>query len=954
MKRCLALWLLLGCLPAISWAQTGYAFGRNKIQYTQFDWHILPTAHFDVYYYPEMRPLAEIGAAYAEAQYAELQNRFQFTLSTRVPLIFYATNLHFKQTTTTDGFIPDGVGGFFEFLKGRVVLPANGDLNRFKRVIRHELVHVFTFNKLTRILRDHRKPPDRLPPLWLTEGIAEYWSGEADEQHEMVLRDLVASNTFVPLEDLDRIAGTYQMYKQGEAFCRFVAETWGDEFLLRIFENSWRDVRFSEVLELTLHRPFREIGATWEQWVKAQYFPKLAESAPPSRVGALLFRQKGTFMKPVGWRDVQGQHWVFAYGNTGSYSNLYRQKTDSLYRPMGRPEVLVRGERSERFEAFHFFESALDVSADGQVAFVTKSGEQDVLHVYDLYKRRIQTTIRLPELVAMYSPSWNPDGTKLVFIGLEKSGFSDLYTVDIRDKHLEKLTNDPFDDRNPDWSPDGQTVVFSSDRAGGSEGNYHIFEWNFKSRQIRPMTFGSTRDYDPKFSPDGQQFLFIRAEREADGKWSAQNAWVKAAFPEAQETRVTRITSVLLDADWAPDNVLLATTMEQLRFQSRAMGELPQERRTEQLSPDIVRLGEKPVIQRFSANNGLRNQPYRKKFGLDAAQTVVNQNQVYGVNGAGYVVFSDLMGQDYLLFTMYNTARSQSQFLRSMSFSATRMQIQKRTTTAYGVYRVGGLRYDLTDPDAVATYPVFWESEWGGFGAVSYPLTFFDRLEISTGLAWNDKNIPLRQIRRKALLLSNSVSFVHDSALYGWNGPIEGWRANFLLGYSTDVWRSNVSYYHAIADLRGYWRIRPTVTWANRAMGRISEGKEARLFYMGGTWDLRGFPLFDIRGRKTWLASSELRFSILENPALWIPVLEPFGIVNLRGALFADAGHAWNADYRFRESQLWTGETLGATGLGLRMNMFGGLVLRYDLGWRWRDDFRVHEPFRQFLFGWDF
>ncbi|MEM9998560.1 MAG: hypothetical protein AAF809_12740, partial [Bacteroidota bacterium] len=123
--RCLVLAVVALALcapPAV--AQYGFSFGRNKVQYEDFDWHVIETEHFDVYYYPEMEELAEYGAAFAEEVYDELEHRFNFSLVRRVPLMFYATNLHFKQTNITPGFIPDNVGGFFEFLKGRVVVPS--------------------------------------------------------------------------------------------------------------------------------------------------------------------------------------------------------------------------------------------------------------------------------------------------------------------------------------------------------------------------------------------------------------------------------------------------------------------------------------------------------------------------------------------------------------------------------------------------------------------------------------------------------------------------------------------------------------------------------------------------------------------------------------------------------------------------------------------------------------
>ena len=262
--RTLAVLAVTAALAAPVAAQYHNYFGRNKVQYEGFDWHVLHTDHFDIYYYPEMQALAEHGAHFAEEVYGEMENRFNLSLNHRVPLIFYSSNLHFKQTNVTPGFIPDGVGGFFEFLKGRVVIPANGDLHRFRRVIRHELVHVYTYSKLARVMRDHRRPFQIFPPLWFTEGLAEYWSGEPDYQHEMVLRDAIASNYLVPLENIDRIFGTYLMYKQGEAICRFIAERYGEEKLLLLIENFWRDTDFRKVMEHVLREDYRVISAEWD------------------------------------------------------------------------------------------------------------------------------------------------------------------------------------------------------------------------------------------------------------------------------------------------------------------------------------------------------------------------------------------------------------------------------------------------------------------------------------------------------------------------------------------------------------------------------------------------------------------------------------------------------------------------------------------------------------------
>jgi outer membrane protein assembly factor BamA len=70
-------------------------------------------------------------------------------------------------------------------------------------------------------------------------------------------------------------------------------------------------------------------------------------------------------------------------------------------------------------------------------------------------------------------------------------------------------------------------------------------------------------------------------------------------------------------------------------------------------------------------------------------------------------------------------------------------------------------------------------------------------------------------------------------------------------------------------------------------------------------------------------------------------------LVGIRGALFFDAGNAWDDDYL---------ETLGSIGAGARLNLGGALVLRYDLGKRIEGNFTKLQTglFQQFFFGWDF
>ncbi|MEM1096765.1 MAG: BamA/TamA family outer membrane protein [Bacteroidota bacterium] len=981
-------------------AQYGlYHFGRNKIQYDDFDWQILKTEHFDIYYYPEMQELAEYGASFAEEVYDELEHRFNTSLNHRVPMIFYASNLHFKQTNVTPGFIPDGVGGFFEFLKGRVVIPANGNIHQFKRVVRHEMVHVFTYAKVIRVLRDHRVPTDRFLPLWFTEGIAEYWSGPAEHQHEMVIRDALFSNMFVPLENMYRISGSYQMYKQGEAFFRFISETYGEEKILEMMENLWRDRDFRRVTEITLQEDFLVTADRWDKWMRKIYYPRLQEADAPSLIADGL-SYRGFASKPVYYRYNDGTRKVIYTGNEGSYSNVFAVEVDTAFVPAGKAKVLIRGERDNRFEAFHLFESQMDVSEDGKLAFVTKSGARDVVHVFDLEADKMLATYEFDDLIAIYSPAWNPDGTGLAFMSIDQSGFADLYTYDTQTAALRKLTDDHYDVRDPAWSPDGRYIAFTSDRtAVGHHGYYNLFIYDLTDGHIEYVTYGQRKDFAPTWSPDGQHLMFTSAVPEHDGRWSAQDIWVADMSPpsgpqiastalvdtkpvfQGRRTlhRLTKVTSATFDPQWTDDGNVIFASFEQFRFTVRQLDDvdalIAAPKNTERV--DLTDTGERWAFERTEGEDlGTERVRYRRKYQLDIAQGALSQNPVLGTTGGAMVAFSDMLGDEFIYATVFNTGTAGNRdFLESFSAMVSRYHLNGRANFGYGIYRFGGLRYDITDPDAPSEFPLFTETIWGAQGMVSYPLSMFRRIELNTSLSWSDKNIPIRQIDRQALLLSNSISLTHDNALYSYNGPIQGRRSSFTLAYTTDVLNSNVSYYSLIGDVRNYWRIAPRVTFASWGQARMNFGRESRLYVAGGSWDLRGFGFFDVRGQKMWFTSHELRFPLVDFPGLILPFLQPFGIVNIKGALFFDAAHAWNDEY-FREDyrnaeggfddaearnnfsrdrNLFAGETLGSAGVGLRMNLFGGIVLRYDYGRRYRDGFeRQDKVFRQFFFGYNF
>ena len=913
-----------------------YYFGRNKVQYTSFDWKVLRTEHFDIYYDSAMRELAERGAHFAEESYKHHEQQFNHNISHRVPLIFYSSHLHFEQTNTTAGFIPEGVGGFFEFMKGRVVIPFDGSMQRFEHVICHELVHVFMHSKINRVLLDHRQSQDRTPPLWFTEGLAEFWSTGWDTQAEMVMRDAVLNNYVVPLNDMDRISGSFLMYKEGQNLLGFLAEQYGPEKVLLLMENFWKASSFSEVMKLTIGKTYKEFDEAWLYHLKKQYYPVFAEEDLPSGVTKNVvdagFNSKPLFFKRDGKREV------YFIGNHTGYSGIYRVNLDQE-KPV--PEIVIEGERTDEFEAFHLLQNKLDISRDGILAFVTKSGETDVLHLYDLKSDRLRETLRLQDLVVLGSPSWSPDGHCIAISSVDRSGRSDLYIFDMTTRTLTRLTNDIYEDRDPAWSPDGTTIVFCSDRnPDGKKGILNLFTYDLKTAEIEYLTIGPSNYFSPAWSGDGR-FLMFTSDIEG-----AQNVWVmEMGKPKLQRTmkKLTHFSTAAYDPVWADQDEMVFTAFENFSFQIKKMrgisSLLSSAKTIRGFRYDVSKdQWEAPKLEASSIVSSFR---YTGEYRLDLAQSQISTDPIFGTYGGAALAMSDVLGNDQYYFLIYNTAQARSEFLSSFNVAISRISLGKRTNYDYGIFHFAGDRYDLTDPNLF-----YYERAFGGYFVLSYPLSQFRRIEAGVTISNSDKDIYIESVPRKALLVSSSMSFTTDNTIWGPSGPLDGSRARFTLAYTTDLQHSNVNYYTIIADYRNYWRLSTRSAFASRVNLWYNDGKEARRFFMGGSWDLRGWPRWEIRGQKIWFVSNELRFPFVDQ----LGIRFPFGGIafnSIRGALFADVGGAWDTKYT---------DTKGSVGAGVRFNIGGILVLRYDIGKRIENNMANFQEglFYQFFFGWDF
>lgn len=906
------------------------AFGKNKVNYQEFDWRLLKSPHFDFYYYPEEEDLARLVLAAAERSYTHHRAAFAHDMPDPIPLILYSSHHDFEQTNVTSMLIPEGVAGLTEFMRGRVLLPFDGSYFHLHNTLQHELVHAFQLS-INRRMRTERPRIRSAPiPLWFTEGLAEHWSADWDPDGDMILRDLVISGRLPEISQFWQYHGTFTMYKLGQSLLDYICETYGDDKLLQFYTDTWKVRRFEELFPIVLGISANELSSRWVHWLRERYYPDVIRGEPILHT-ARLVTKLGQELKPTpvpaGIPDWEGR-FLFVSPRSG-YANIY---TASLAGGERNLRSLIKGQRSQEFLSFHSYRSRMDISPQGLLAFSAHSGDRDLLVLYDLISEEVVQSWAFERLVGITSPMWDAAGKRIVFAGLARSGQSDLFILDADTGELSAITDDWFHDSEPAFHPDGDRIVFVSDRGSfGREGAFNLHEVDLTTGLVRTLTCGAWWDLSPSWSPDGERLLFVSTR---DGM---RDLYV--VDREGCGARVTKSLEAIKDPRWMPSgDEVLASIYHGGRLHAAVIPV------AEQLSVDSLAL--RPSCGELWAwtddsSLDLRAEPatYESSFALDVAQGGVAVAPGLGTNEGVHLLLRDLMGNRLILFQLARTTIATQNFLDNFSAGVTYFDISRRVNRGVSLYHYAGTYYDAADQ-------VYFERLAGGSVFLSYPFTRFTRLETSLGLAYSDKEKPATDLYREGALATHTVSWIHDTSLWLPTGPIDGDRRHLTVGLGMNLKRPGVENVFTIADVRKYFRLGGSSALAVRIKGALSEGPDPQIYRLGGPHSLRGYSWWELYGTRLLLANLELRFPLLRGLLVVPARVGPLSLPGVQGGLFFDVGQAWEDG--------WADDWFGGYGFGLRMGLGGMLVLRLDFARR--TDFAYWPPQRhtEFSIGWNY
>jgi hypothetical protein len=881
----LSLFVLTVC-PSTVWAQY---FGRNKVQWERFDFRVMETEHFAIHFYPEAEEAVTDAGRMSERWYTRLSEVFGHRFATSKPIILYADHPDFMQTNVIDAMLGEGTGGVTEGLRTRVVMPLTGIYANTDHVLGHELVHAFQFDIAGRGGGSGLQGMGRLP-LWFIEGMAEYLSvGPTDAHTAMWIRDSLLRDDLPTTRALTR-EPRYFPYRFGQAFWSFVAGTWGDEVVGRMYRAGLAggvDVAIRNVLEVTPD----ELSARWHAAVRAEYGPYLEGRTPPREAGQRILAPD------IDSGDMNLSPTLSPDGRTVAFlseRDLFRIDLFLADAETGRVLRRVISEESDpHFDALSFMRSAGAWSPDGSrlAAVVIRRGMNQIAMI-DIATGRIQRHIQVAGVGALWDPSWSPDGRRLAFTG-SQGGISNLYIFDVEAETVEQVTSGREAALHPTWSPDGSSIAFVTDAGPGTDFQQLVYApmrlaiYELATRQVRQLgVFEGAKHINPQYSPDGSSLYFIsdrggfsdiyRLELGTGVVFQVTTlaTGVSGITDLSSALTIARQTGRLMFSVFDEGNYHVYA-LSAAEAQGVPVAEAPPAPALGAVLPPMAAHGQ-GMVAGYLANPlaGLPLAdfdvlPYRPSLSLDyiGVPAIGVAHDQYGttLGGAVAAYFGDMLGNR--LVGVEVMAQGELEDIGGQAFWMNR---EGRWNWMAGLSRLpyvtgaaAAQRRPDISPDA---YEIHQFRERVAFNrAVAdarYPFDMIRRFEVNltyTNIGFSrtvDRALVVGQQvveqERESLpadpslnLVSAAASFVGDNSFFGFTSPVRGWRYR----YTIEPYFGSLTFQQALADYRRYQLVRP-FTFAFRGMHFGRYGQDAdrmQPLYLGHETFIRGYSLNSFR-----------------------------------------------------------------------------------------------------------
>jgi len=450
-------------------------FGKNRVQFREFEWFNYPGEHFEVYYYLGGEALAQYTLLSCEKNLVDIQRFFDYSLEDRIQVLSYLKQSEFRQSnigiTGDDQF---NIGGAARILGNKMFVFYEGDHFKLERQIRENISRVvFSQMMYGGDWKDVLKSSTLLSiPKWYEEGIIRYGANGRSDQADLFMRDQIQKGKF---KSLNRLYNE-EAAMGGEAFWAYIAEVYGASvvpnilYMARVSRNV--ESGFLFVLGISMETATSEFIRYYEQKYgngRGQVIPGTKPVPQKSNkeayaqwkkadrnLGELNVKYRKKYRYTRFQMSPDGRYIAYVTNELGQYKIWIHDKEEAKTRRILKREYKLDRLQDESFPVLAWHPSA------GILTFVTEKKGRAFLGQYGMEDRKLteKELFRIEKVLAM---DYSADGKRIIFSGVNR-GQTDLYLYQVIGNNQEQLTFDIYDDLHPRFLPNGRSVIFASNR----------------------------------------------------------------------------------------------------------------------------------------------------------------------------------------------------------------------------------------------------------------------------------------------------------------------------------------------------------------------------------------------------------------------------------------------------------------------------------------------------------
>lgn len=431
-------------------------FGQNRIQFNQIKWQSHDYERFKVYFNSGSVDYAVYVARSMQKNLIEIERKFDFQLDGKIEILLYNTQSHFKQSNIgITNNTQSNIGGTTRFYGGKIFIYYEADHNKLDQQIRSGIANVM-FNQMIYggSWKDVLKNTTLMSvPAWFQEGFISYVSNPWDAEIENYVKDGILTKKFHKFNRLEgrdaRIAG--------HAIWNYVAEVKGETQLPNVLYMARMSRNVENGFLYTLGFPIKVLQEEYVNYYEKKFNDDNSrqEACKLEKVDVKTPRRfKNRLMRDYKL-SPDGKNLAFVTHELGQYRlYIYNIAKKKLKR-------IEKGDyKLDRLQDISY--PVLCWHPMGELVYILEHKGFVKMKIYNLdTKRKVVKELGRVEKVIDFA--YSPDGKNAV-MSCVFQGQTDIYLYRPQGNQMEKLTDDLYDDINPEFVNRGRSVIFSSNR----------------------------------------------------------------------------------------------------------------------------------------------------------------------------------------------------------------------------------------------------------------------------------------------------------------------------------------------------------------------------------------------------------------------------------------------------------------------------------------------------------